>query len=269
MRILRGKMAKFIQPDPSKVLIIDISKWQDDPNTLETVDFVQLKSQGTAGVIVKCGEANAIDRAFISYVQEMKKYNIPFGVYWYYNNKYPPKKQAKLFVDTLIKNNVNPKLGMWLDLEDRNPGKYTGWKYWYDFLLQITNELPERIVGIYTGHYYFTEYTTLAGIPPQSLAWFAKFPLWIASYGSSPKYTKPWGDDWLLWQFTDLLDGIKFGVDSKELDGNYFNGDIKKFCNYFKIDDVSPQIRWLVRTIYEYSDGYQEIVEELDNDRKI
>lgn len=254
-------MTKFVQPDPTKVIVIDISKWQDDPNTPETVDFTKLKGLGVSGVIVKCGEANSIDRAFLRYVQELKILEIPFGAYWYYNNKYPPKKQARLFVDTLVSNKITPQLGMWLDLEDRNPGKYTGWRNWYDFLSQTMNDLPDMRIGIYTGHYYFTEHTIQAGIPSQSLNWFAKCPLWIASYGAKPRYTKPWGDNWTFWQFTDILDGKLFGVDSKELDGNYFNGTLDEFYSYFSILSPTPLPKRLVRTIYEYSDGSQEIVE--------
>lgn len=254
-------MTDFVQPDPNKVLIVDISKWQDDPNTAKIVDFEKLKSNGVSGVIVKCGEANAIDRAFLSYVKAMDSANIPYGVYWYYNNKYSPKKQAQLFAQTLLDNKITPKLGMWLDLEDRNPGNYMGWKHWYDFLMEIISKivLPKSIkIGIYTGHYYFTEFTVQAGIPASSLSWFAQFPLWIASYGYNPRATKPWGDKWTLWQFTDLLDGIRFGVESKELDGNYFNGTLKEFTEYFGLDDVPQEPRKLIKTIYVYSDGTQE-----------
>lgn len=251
-------MSKFVQPDPNKVLIVDISKWQDDPHTVRIVDFVQLKGNGVSGVIVKCGEANAIDRAFLSYVAAMEQAEIPYGVYWYYNNKYPPKKQAQLLINTLEKNNIHPKLGIWLDLEDRNPGGYMGWRHWYDFLLEVKMKFPKEKIGIYTGHYYFTEFTIQAGISAASLGWFAQFPLWIASYGRFPLPTKPWGDSWTLWQFTDVLDGIKFGVESKELDGNYFNGTMEEFQKFFGLEVVQDGVRKLVKVIHIYSDGSSE-----------
>lgn len=263
LKLRRSQVTNFVQPDPNKVLIVDISKWQDDINTAKIVDFEKLKSMGVRGVIIKCGEANSIDRAFIPYVHALQSSSMPFGVYWYYNNKYPPKKQAKLFVDTLKGNKVNPQLGVWLDLEDRNPGNYIGWKHWYDFLIEIITTLPKSIkIGIYTGHYYFTEFTVQAGITASSLSWFAQFPLWIASYGFLPRATRPWGDKWTLWQFTDLLDGIKFGVESKELDGNYFNGTLDDFNSYFGLNE-KPIERKLVKTIYVYSDGSRE--EKLEN----
>lgn len=256
-------MAIFVTPDPNKVLIVDISKWQDDPNTAKIVDFEKMKSKGVQGIILKCGEGNAIDRAFLAYVKELNYVGIPFGIYWYYNNKYPPRNQAKLLESTIRDNHIIPLLGVWLDLEDRNPGNYIGWKHWYDFLHELKIRLiPTRKIGIYTGHYYFTEFTQQAGIPSESLQWFAQFPLWIASYGYAPRATKPWGDSWTLWQFTDVLDGLAYGAESKELDGNYFNGNLEEFKKFFNLDTVSTPERKLVKTIYVYSDGSQEVVEE-------
>ena len=41
---------------------------------------------------------------------------------------------------------------------------------------------------------------------------------------------KPWAKtEWLLWQFTDNGDGKIYGVESKNIDLNYFNGDIAAF----------------------------------------
>lgn len=254
-------MTNFVQADPNKVLILDISKWQDAPDTSQLPDFLRMKSHGVSGIIIKCGEANSIDRAFLSYVKATGEAGIPFGVYWYYNNKYSPKKQAQLFASTLKDNNIYPALGMWLDLEDRNPGSYSGWKRWYDFLAEMEYQCPIGIIGIYTGHYYFTEGTV--GIPPEALKWFGSYPLWIASYGHPPRDTKPWGGNWTLWQFTDLLDGIQYGVESKELDGNYFNGTKADYYDFFGLEYVSPAPKQLIKIIYVYSDGSKvEVAQE-------
>ena len=261
-------MTKFFQPDPNKILIVDISKWQDAPNTPKIPDFEIMKSRGVSGVIVKCGEANSIDRAFLSYVDALVKAEMPYGIYWYYNNKYPPKKQAMLFASTL-QNGTNsqplglvPKLGFWLDLEDRNPGKYIGWKHWYDFLAELKSDFPTELIGIYTGFYYFTEMTISLGISASSLDWFKQFPLWIASYSYNPRVPKPWGDNWTLWQFTDVLDGLQFGVESKELDGNYFNGTMEEYKQFFRLVTTPAKERKLIKTIYVYSDGSEEVIEE-------
>lgn len=249
-------MSSFVTADPNRILLVDISKWQDAPDTVQIPNFAVMKSRGVRGVIIKCGEGDALDRAFLVYQAALRDIGLPYGFYWYYNNKYSPDQQGKLFVDT-IKRVGFPPLGIWLDLEDRLPGKYAGWKNWYDFLFDLEVAFPKKLIGIYTGHYYFKEFTLGVGIPQASLKWFGKFPLWVASYGVAPLPTEPWGDNWTLWQFTDLLDGIGYGVESKELDGNYFNGDERKFMEVFNLEGDTHIHS--TRKINIYSNGtYQE-----------
>lgn len=252
-------MSRFVIPDERNVLVVDISKWQDDPNTPLIPNFERMKARGVDGVICKCGEGKSLDRAFLPYVEALKSAKMPYGFYWYYNNLYDPRVQVSTFISA-VEQVGYPQLGLWLDLEDRGVGSFRGWKKWYDFLYDLERKYPNKLIGIYTGHFYFTEYTQNVGIPHASLQWFKKFPLWIASYGRPPKPTKPWGDKWTLWQFTDVLDGQDYGVESKELDGNYFNGDMEAYEKFFGISK-SDQSRRLVKTIYVYSDGTQEEVE--------
>jgi len=55
---------------------------------------------------------------------------------------------------------------------------------------------------------------------------------------------KPWkNDEWLLWQFTSMGNGITYGAESSEIDLNYFNGDANEFAQRFKVpipDDTTP-----------------------------
>lgn len=221
-------MTDFINPNPLEILLLDISKWQDDPNNQILPDFQKMKSMGVKGVIIKCGEGNGIDRAFSLYVRALELSGLPYGAYWYYNNKYSPSSQAKLFVDTI--RGFTFKLGLWLDLEDRNSGPYKGWKYWYDFIVTLQSGYDGKI-GIYTGYYYFVEHTLPTIISKSSLEWFAQFPLWIATYSVTPMIPRPWTSE-TIWQFTDFLDGLYYGVESRELDGNYFNGTLDEFNKF-------------------------------------
>lgn len=255
-------MTEFVQADPNKVLIIDVSKWQDDPDTLKIPDFQRMYDLGASGIIIKCGEGTFLDREFLAYVDSLKSVGIPYGFYWYYNNKYSPKDQVDTFIEAIHKVGY-PPLGVWLDLEDRKSGAYAGWRKWYDFLFDLEREFPDRLIGIYTNHWYFIEYTTGLGIPTASLNWFKHFPLWVASYGNYPSPTPPWVNDLTLWQFTDFLDGLYYGAESKELDGSYFNGNFSEFRNFFGLDDDTipsepPKEIKKVKTIYIYSDGSQK-----------
>jgi len=67
------------------------------------------------------------------------------------------------------------------------------------------------------------------------LEYFHRYSLWIANYGvAQPQVPRPWGtSEWLFWQFTASGDGPFYGVESLELDLNYFNGDAETFARRF------------------------------------
>lgn len=227
-------MAVFpVIPDPNQVLLIDTSKWQNDPDTPKNVDYALMKSRGCAGVIMKVGQGTFLDRDWEVNSKNAKEANLPLGGYWYYDNRIEPKKQASLFAEAT---GDGVTLGLWLDLEDKQLGKYQGWKNWYTFLEKIKELQPKVKLGIYTGYYYWMERTVMSQIPPTSLNYFKQFPLWIASYNASPRIPEPWKTEYLIWQFTDLLDGKYYGAESIELDGNYFNGTLQEYEEFFGID---------------------------------
>lgn len=211
-------------PDQNKILIVDISKWQDDPDTPLGVDFALMKSRKVSGVIMKVGQGMYVDRAWEAAVRSALEDTMPIGGYWYYDNRVEPKRQAKVMADAL--RDYPLPLGLWLDLEDKQEGAYKGWKNWYTFLEKLKELMPGKKIGIYTGYYYWTERTVMSQIPKASLQYFKQYPLWIASYNAVPLIPDPWKPDYLIWQFTDLLDGAYYGVESKELDGNYLNSDV-------------------------------------------
>lgn len=227
-------MTDFVIPDPSKPLLLDISKWQNDISTPQYPNFDTMKQRGVLGVIMKAGQAGWIDRDFLVNWENAKKAGMPRGSYWFYDNKVDPKIQAQKYLSVYPESG---ELGLWLDLESRIDGPYRGWRNWYNFITYVQQMLPRAKIGIYTGHYYWREFTKLSGIPAQSLQWFKQFPLWIAAYGGEPLPTEPWGNDWLIWQFTDLLDGKSYGVESNELDGNYFSGTKEEYYEYFGLTE--------------------------------
>jgi len=222
-------------PDPSKVLIVDCSRWQDDPNTENLIDFEIMKYKGVKGVILKAGQGLYHDRVVNISWEHAKEAGLPVGLYWYLDNTVDPKLQAKKFLELDL---MKAELGIWVDLEHRANGRFMGWKNWYNFIATLQEKLPTLRIGIYTGHYYWIEFTKGSGISLPSLGWFKQFPLWIASYGLNPLYTEPWGDNWTIWQFTDFLDGESYGAESKELDGNYFRGTLDEYKQFFKLDNI-------------------------------
>ena len=53
--------------------------------------------------------------------------------------------------------------------------------------------------------------------------------MWIAWYNPEIPLVPSIWEDWLYWQFTDNGDGTLFGVESLNIDLNYFNGSETDF----------------------------------------
>jgi len=210
----------------------DISFYQDDPKTLQEVDFARMKS-GSEFVIIRAGQNLGIDPKFLSYWQKAKTAGLPRGSYWFYDSRTNPKRQAELWVETL--GSDLGELPLFADFEEKFNGEFGGWKNWYDFLERLRSLVGEKEIGIYTAFYYWRDHAPNAISEAQNLSYFAKYPLWIANYGASrPLVPQPWGEnDWLFWQFTEIGNGKAFGVETKGIDLNYFNGTEELFQKRF------------------------------------
>lgn len=214
------------------VIGADISFWQDDPTNNKDIDFSKMKGN-LDFVIVRAGQGDWEDRYFKKSWKGIKEIGIPRGSYWFYDSRTDPKKQANKWVEVL--GGDLGELPLWCDFEDKYGGTFGGWKNWYNFIVELQRLVPNKQIGIYTGYYYWIENTTAVGIKTNELNWFSKFPLWLAWYNkNTPLVPKPWSN-WDIWQFTDSGDGKKYGVESREIDLNYFNGDLTSFKSRFGI----------------------------------
>lgn len=217
----------------------DVSFYQDDEETPQPIDFEKMKRGGIKFVIIRAGQSTWVDREFSTSWVNAKKAGIPRGSYWFYDSRSEPRAQARLWLKTL--GNDLGELPLWCDFEDLYSGPYHGWKHWYDFMDELLKSAPIEKLGIYTGYYYWLDNTVEKQIPVTSLQWFSQFPLWIARYkADSPLVPVPW-NDWTIWQYTDEGDGRFYGVESLELDMNYFNGSIEEFESRFGSVDI-PQV---------------------------
>lgn len=223
----------------SNVYGFDVSFYQDDNATPKGIDFEKMKSEGASFVIIRAGQNKWLDEDVKKNWKSAKLANLPRGSYWFYDSRVSPKIQAELWIGAL--DGDFGELPLWCDFEDRYGGQYGSWKNFYDFIVRLQELAPKKEIGIYTGYYYWLEKT--AGAPKASRDWFKKFPLWIAAYKvDKPRIPYPF-TEWAFWQYTDEGDGKKYGVESKELDSNYFNGDISTFVKRFslEIDEVQDK----------------------------
>lgn len=208
----------------------DLSFYQDNDLTPQTPDFTKMWEYGAEFVIIRAGQGEWADPDF-----KMNWMNargvLPRHSYWYYDNRYEPRQQARRWWN-LLKDDYEGM--MWLDLEHKATGGYSGWRHWFDFLDELVNVIgiPADRIGIYTGYYYWAEYAPKTEL---SLRWFGQFKLWLAWYTTQVEdvqIPRPW-TKMFLWQDGTYPIGPEVGVESEEIDHNFFMGTDEEFQTYF------------------------------------
>ena len=217
-----------------KIIGPDVSFYQDDPGTPHGIDFKRMDSIADF-VIIRAGQNLWIDSDFNDNWQAAKATSLPRGSYWFYDSRADPRQQADLWA-SLVKDDLG-ELPLFADFEEAYKGEFAGWENWKKFLERLRSQVGQKEIGIYTAHYYWQDNAPNAVTQAADLEYFHQYPLWIANYGvSTPLVPKPWkSDEWLFWQFTSMGNGILYGVESAEIDLNYFNGDAQAFANRFNV----------------------------------
>jgi GH25 family lysozyme M1 (1,4-beta-N-acetylmuramidase)/uncharacterized protein YraI len=212
----------------------DVSFYQDSPATPQGINFVRM-NQASDFVIIRAGQHLGADSDFRVNWRDAKAAGLPRGSYWFYDSRADPRQQADLWF-SLLDGDLG-ELPLFADLEESYNGPYTGWAYWKQFLDRIKSLVGRKEVGIYTAFYYWQSNAPNPTTQPQELEYFHRYPLWIANYGvSEPMVPKPWSaNEWLFWQYTASGDGLYYGVESLEIDLNYFNGDAQAFADRFNV----------------------------------
>lgn len=210
----------------ANIIGTDVSFYQDDPQTPEGINFVKMRANAEY-VIIRAGQNLWTDRDFKVNWREAKLAGLPRGSYWFFDSRADPKNQAELWAAQF--NGDFGELPLFADFEESYGGPFKGWRNWKVFLESIKQLIPGKEIGIYTAYYYWNTNTVSAGASAADLAYFKQYPLWVANYGvSTPLMPKPW-TDWTFWQFTERGDGKLYGVESGNIDLNYFNGDLDAF----------------------------------------
>ena len=230
-------------------ILTDISFYQygytnppSDWTITRYIDFEKMRRL-TSAVIIRAGQNLWKDRAFDISWQRAKEAGLHRGCYWFYDSRVSPNLQAELWIK--IMNGDLGELPLWCDSEDNYKGAYGGWKNFYNFIEALKKLAPKKEIGVYTNYYYWLENTIASptGISNASLNYFKQYPLWIAAYNNlKPTVPKPW-TDWAIWQYTDNGDGKLYGVESLNIDLNYFNGDEEAFRARFGLGaTVQPSL---------------------------
>ena len=216
---------------------VDVSFYQDKNDTPQKIDFLQMRQAGAEFVILRVGQNVWVDEDFEHNWTAAKVVGLPRGSYWFYDSRIEPTVQADLWAKQF--QGDFGELPLFADFEEEYHGLYGEWQHFKMFLERIKKLAVNHEIGIYTGYLYWQERVVDRG---GDLAYFKQFPLWIANYETSaPAVPKPWSsEDWLFWQWTNNGNGSLYGVESKNIDMNFFNGDVVAFRARFKLTEFIP-----------------------------
>jgi lysozyme len=205
----------------------DISRWQDDPTTPEHVDFERMKRAGIDFVYLKASQSTWTDSTFERHWSAAKAAGLLRGAFHFMTWK-GVVHQADHFTGLLtddpgelppmvdyewwgrIPSNVSSLLSIFVSRFKANTGQFP---------------------GIYTAPGFWQPYGAIA-------QHFADCPLWIAHWlADKPTVPKPW-KTWTFWQITNKGHGPTYGVESQQVDLNYYNGTTEELIKTFGPDSV-------------------------------
>lgn len=186
-----------------------------------TIDW-EVMANKTDAVIIRAGQNTWVDARFQHNWSEAKRLGMKRGTYWFYDDRTSPGAQAQIVADLL--QDDQPEMEVWCDWEKSYGGQFSGLRNVVAFMQAVEARLPSARVGMYTGYYWFRENSNAVTNASQ-YAYLKDKPLWLAYYAdvSEVRIPAPW-TSLLLWQYGTPAIGPEYGVESTEIDMNYFNG---------------------------------------------
>ena len=207
---------------------IDVSAWQDDNNTPQKINWPNARQAGALFAFIKVSESSFCDEDFASNWAAAKQAGLLRGAYHFYNYTQPPQPQVDCFIN-LLKDDWG-ELPPVLDLEDRSAWPWPGGAAVKN-AIQIFLQKVEAASG--RKPIFYTNPNMITNLIPPVPDWLKAYPLWIANYGVNTPLIGPW-PTWNFWQFSDKGDGHAFGMESVNVDLDYFNGsedDLRVFAH--------------------------------------
>ena len=190
--------------------VIDISTWQGD------INFDELKNSNLVdAVIVRIGfgslkgEACTLDNKFERNIAELKRLNIPYGIYFfgYAQNEFASEVEANFVKEVIEKYDLNLSFPIFYDAELQTFNGVTYTKTLYrkviNKFIDVLNQNGYKDVGVY-GNLYMLTKGGLSSIKNS-------IPKWVAQYFKECQYEK----EYIGWQYTSSgnIPGINGRVD--------------------------------------------------------
>lgn len=199
---------------------IDISAWQDNNATAQRINWDKAAAQGIKFAFIRCCNGFIPDEDFEYNWAEAKRVGLLRGAYIFHDYRTSPSGQAKFFADRL--KNDPGELPPVLDIEKywKPTPTRAGWLSAISYMVETLKVEGHARAIFYSNPDIILNY--LSPIPSELTA----LPLWIANYvTTSPRASAvaPWGK-WTFWQYSSVGDGLAYGMESKGLDMDWFNG---------------------------------------------
>lgn len=192
----------------SKIKIVDVSYYQKD------IDWEKFKNESDCyGVILRLGYYETLDKKFISNLNELKRLNIPYGIYLFsYSTTLTGAKKEANFTNNMISTyNITPTLGIYYDIESWNTKNSSSNEISKDMYNKIVEEYINT-VNNYNGGKYKVKVYSGRWYAMNKLGQVAKNHVdWVAEYNSTCKYDSAYS----MWQYTSKgsIPGIEGNVD--------------------------------------------------------
>jgi lysozyme len=224
---------------------VDISKWNNKPDTPQMVDFDKMKARGVEFIFMRATYGTGKDRDFLRNWKVAKEAGLLRGAYHYHLFEYDPLPQMNAFLESFDGDygELPPVFDVereGIESKDRKTVLSVIWAC-MDIIKQRTNQKPIFYSNVDVIKNFLT--SPVSGIP----AWLLDYDLWIANYGVKKPNTGLWST-WKFWQFTDREDGIAHGAESKQIDANLYNGSLTDLKMYYGLMKKSPM--YLLRETY-------------------
>lgn len=190
----------------SKIKVVDVSYYQKD------INWEKFKNESDCyGVILRLGFYQTLDKKFIQNLNELKRLNIPYGIYLFsYSTTLSGAKKEANFTNNMISTyDINPTLGIYYDIESWNAKNSSSNEISKDMYNKIVEEYINTVNNYNGGKYKVKVY---------SGRWYAMNRLgeaaknhvdWVAEYNSTCKYDGAYS----MWQYTS--NGSVPGIDGR------------------------------------------------------
>lgn len=247
---------------------IDVSTFQDASTTPQRIDWSKPKQRGVSFVINRAIFGTEIDQDFYHNFEQQKLFGYvrsTYGFLDYRRGLQDMINQARAYANA-IKNDVGEMNMAWVDFEQPTstwpalPSMAACWDLIYAYTDTVEQALGVEC-NIYTrpSHikynlsYWVREVSNgyivdVCKIPVPD--WLRNKKLWVAAWPSiplthagmsledyialvnwQPNLYGQW-DNWFIWQYGTPAEGLEMGMESKDIDKNFFNGTEQDLLNF-------------------------------------